>query len=306
MKKMMIIRPRSGLNNQIYCIIKGIILAHLTERDIYIDGFQKDYKNMNNLIPIDNVINIYHLQNIIYKYQLNVKIENKINNQFPIQKIKCPTNIPMCLVKNTLLIIKSDENNSIMNIDIETPTSSDIPQEYESVFLNILNELEFTNYFINIAKEVKEQLNFNKYACVHLRLENDAIKHLAENSIFDFNDINGIYKTKYLMEYDFYKKYQNNIYVCTGLSDKDENYTFYQKMKKHFQWKDKTDIQHSFYNEQNDREVLAIVDYIIAKDATVFLGCDWSSFSININRIYKKNNKVTKIIDIWNMIKNFN
>ena len=77
-------------------------------------------------------------------------------------------------------------------------------------------------------------------------------------------------------------------------------------MKKHFQWKDKTDIQHSFYNEQNDREVLAIVDYIIAKDATVFLGCDWSSFSININRIYKKNNKVTKIIDIWNMIKNFN
>lgn len=302
----MILRPRSGLNNQIYALIKGIIFAHITNRNLYIDGFQKDYRNMNNLISIDKIINIDNLQKTIYENKLTVKIENNINSIFPIQKIKSPPNIEIHNLLNILSLLQSDENNSIVNIDIESPASGNIPQEYEPIYLNILSELEFTSYFINIANEIKKQLNFNKYACIHLRIENDAIKHLSENSIFNINDMNGFYKTKYLMEIDFYKKYLNNVYVCTGLNNQDENYLFYQKLKEKFHWKDKTDIQHPFYNEQNDRELLAIVDYIIAKDANSFLGCDWSSFSININAIYKKNNKLSKLIDIWNLVKQFN
>ena len=39
-KKNLIIRPRCGLTNQLTCIAKGIIYAHITNRDLFIDNFQ--------------------------------------------------------------------------------------------------------------------------------------------------------------------------------------------------------------------------------------------------------------------------
>ena len=55
------------------------------------------------------------------------------------------------------------------------------------------------------------------------------------------------------------------------------------KILKKYNLMDKNDLLLSIDLENNNykcRELYGIIDYLIAKDSSYFVGCDWSSFSI--------------------------
>jgi len=94
---------------------------------------------------------------------------------------------------------------------------------------------------------------------------------------------------------DLYKNY--NIYASTSLGLNDNiNNDFYEEIKKKYNLIDKSDLIKDF-KDNNYREILAIIDIIIAKDSELFIGTDWSSFSCNIHHTHIINDKKSILID---------
>ena len=302
-KRVLVIRPRCGLTNQLSCIAKGIILAHISNRDLYIDNFQLDYRNYDNFMNIKNIINVQHLQNFLYSNGIFVSIENKIINS-DIKKIETFTNEDIYFIKNIMKLIFHKNNIMIPVLDIDNPISSEIPPEYEEILNNIIQNIEFTDGLKNIATNIIQSLNLNNYTCIHLRIENDAIDYMTKFSSMDYLDINKIYVYKYIEETNFFELNRNNIYICTSLSDKDINYPYYLEIKEKYGLKDKNDIEYFKTSDENYRELLAIIDYMIAKKSHFFLGCDWSGFSLYIKHNHVLENKYVKLINIFESIKN--
>ena len=312
-KKILIIRPRCGLTNQLTCIAKGIIYAHITNRDLFIDNFQIDYRDYNNFINVYDIINIEKLQKIINNLNLNVTIKKSIILNDIIKKINTFTDTKIYFLKDIIPILFYEENNNIINLDIDNPISCVIPDEYEIILQELMIEIDFVEQLKNISNNIIKKLNLNNYTCIHLRLENDAINYINEFSKLGYDNTNIVYKAKYLLEYMFFNNNVNNTYICTSLKEDDINFNFYKELKLKFNLKDKNDIINEIINENNNlfktencRELYGIIDYLIAKNASYFLGCDWSGFSIYINYYYKKYNKYSKLINIWNSIKNMN
>ena len=302
-KRVLVIRPRCGLTNQLSCIAKGIILAHISNRDLYIDNFQLDYRNYDNFMNIKNIINVQHLQNFLYSNGIFVSIENNIINS-DIKKIETFTNEDIYFIKNIMKLIFHKNNIMIPVLDIDNPISSEIPPEYEEILNNIIQNIEFTDGLKNIATNIIQSLNLNNYTCIHLRIENDAIDYMTKFSSMDYLDINKIYVYKYIEETNFFELNRNNIYICTSLSDKDINYPYYLEIKEKYGLKDKNDIEYFKTSDENYRELLAIIDYMIAKKSHFFLGCDWSGFSLYIKHNHVLENKYVKLINIFESIKN--
>lgn len=311
-KKLLIIRPRCGLTNQLSCIAKGIIYSHITNRNLYIDNFQIDYRDYENFKNINEIINIKKLQNTINKLNLNVIIENNIyynlsnnsNKIYEIKKINTFTNIEIYFLQDIIPIIFHEENNSIINLDIDNPISCVIPEEYNLILYEIMIEIDFVEELKNISNNIINKLNLKNYTCIHLRLENDAINYINKFTNIGYDNVNKIYKEKYLLEDIFFKNNKNNVYVCTSLCKDDINFDFYNDLKSKFNLKDNNDfINDNFITYNNCREIYGIIDYLIAKNANYFLGCDWSGFSLYINYYYTKNNKYSKLIDISESIK---
>ena len=312
-KKLLIIRPRCGLTNQLSCIAKGIIYSHITNRNLYIDNFQVDYRDYENFKNINDIINIKKLQNTINKLNLNVIIENNIyydlsnninNKIYEIKKINTFTDIEIYFLEDIIPIIFHEENNSIINLDIDNPISCIIPYEYNLILYEIMIEIDFIEELKNISNNIINKLNLKNYTCIHLRLENDAINYINKFTNIGYDNVNKIYKEKYLLEEFFFKNNKNNVYICTSLCKDDINFDFYNDLKSKFNLKDKNDfINDNFITYNNCREIYGIIDYLIAKNANYFLGCDWSGFSLYINYYYTKNNKYSKLIDISETIK---
>jgi hypothetical protein len=296
--KLLIIRPRCGLTNQLSCIAKGIIYAHITNRNLYIDNFQIDYRDYENFKNINEIINIKKLQNTINNLNLSVIIQNNISDN-EIKKINTFRNIEIYFLEDIIPIIFHEENNSIINLDIDNPISSIIPDEYNLILYKIIIEIDFIEEFKNFSNNIIKNLNLTNYTCIHLRLENDAINYINKFTNIGYDNVNKIYKEKYLLENIFFENNKNNVYVCTSLCKDDINFDFYNDLKSKFNLKDKND----FINNNNYREIYAIIDYLIAKNANYFLGCDWSGFSLYINYYYTTNNKYSKLIDISETIK---
>jgi hypothetical protein len=302
-KRVLVIRPRCGLTNQLSCIAKGIIWAHMSNRDLYIDSFQLDYRDYDNFMNIKQIINIQHLQNFLYSNGIFVSIENNIFKS-DIKKIETFTTEDIYFIKDIISLIFHKDNISIIALDIDNPISSEIPPEYEKTLYDIIQNIEFTEGLKNIAINIIQSLNLNNYTCIHLRIENDALDYMKQFSTMDYLDINKIYVSKYIEETDFFELNRNNIYICTSLSEKDINYPYYLEIKEKYGLKDKNDIEYFKDSTENYRELLAIIDYMIAKKSHYFLGCDWSGFSLYIKHNHMLENKYVKIINIFESIKN--
>ena len=312
-KKVYILEPRSGLCNQLCCISIGIVLGHKYNRDIYFNKFQIDYKNENNLIDIDKIINIKYLNKYI-KEDLKLKVNiyenlNKIDMK-KIKNIKLINNLKINEIKDIDMILKMDENINIDVLNIKNPIS--IYLEDEDYLLNekIKSNIKFHHQFIDNAKKIRNHFKLNHYCCVHIRMEDDAIQFmmslLKKN---DFSKINDIYRNIYLNEIKRLQSLNMNIYICTSLGIY-ENYNnvFYKILKKEYNLIDKNDLLNlidinGVTKGLKKRELYGIVDYIIAQESSYFIGCDWSSFSITLKYNHMIKNKQNKLLYIWDLCK---
>jgi len=307
-KKILIIRPKYGLCNQLKSISKGIIFAIISNRDIFFDKFQLDYRDENNSCDFKEIIDINHLQQIILNNNLSVKILESLPNSNQWKKIITYSNENISMIKNFIPLLKNNENDSHFFLDIDNPISSDIPNEYEKILQIIDLNLKFSDKYIKIANDIKKQLNLNNnYISIHLRLEDDALNFIKNiDSNFLLNLVNEVYKEKYLNAIGEALCEGMPIYVCTSLSiDNNSNNDFYKEIKDKYKLIDKNNLINIDSSKKCDsREIYGIIDFIIAKDAKYFIGCDWSSFSIYLEQHHKNKNNFTKLIDIYKFFEN--
>jgi hypothetical protein len=306
-KKFLIIRPKYGLCNQLYSISKGIILGIISNRDIIFNGFQLDYRNIENICNFNEIIDINYLQYLLDNSNLNLKIYSDINVDS--KKIITNSNIEISYIKNFIPLLFESENLDEKYLDIDNPISFNIPIEYDHIIKYIDFNIKFTEKYINLSNKVKQHLGLNNYICIHLRLENDGINYLYDTHLkdkknnFDKNYVNDKCKELFKNEISTLHSINNNkIYICTSLIiDNNDNNQYYNDLKKIYNLIDKNDIiQLPEINEVcNCREIYAIIDFLIAKDSMYFIGTDWSSFSIYIylNHIYS--NKNANMIKLW-------
>jgi hypothetical protein len=304
-KKVLIIRPKYGLCNQLKSISKGIIFAMISNRDIFFDKFQLDFRDENNSCDFKDVIDIDYLQKIIFKANINIKIYESFREKESKKwkKIKILTNENISLIKDFIPLLELNENKDEFYLDIDNPISSIIPYEYENLFKYLDLNLKFNDKFISIANTIKTKLHLNNYISIHLRLEDDALNFIRDiDKTVSLDLINDVYKNKYLDAIGEALCLGQNIYICTSLGiDSNKNNDFYSEIKKKYNLIDKNDIMSLDSNSKCDcREIYGIIDFIIAKDSSYFIGCDWSSFSLYLEQFHKKNNTPNKLIDIYN------
>jgi len=308
LKKVFIVTPRFGLCNQLYSITKGIIYSHIYKRDIYFDGFQVDYKNINNLYPIDSIINIDKINEILKEFNIDVCILKEIPKE-KIQNIDSndiPDNKNLCHIDNIIDILNVEKYKNIDYLCIENPISSHIPEEYY-IINNKLNTLHtnvfFTDTFIKSSNMIKQKLDLKDYCCIHLRLEDDSIDYMMKFCNLSFDKINEKFIDKYIIEFEKLKLFKYKIYICSSLGIQDnKNNELYIKLKKKYNLLDKNDFIDMNHTLEN-RELYAIIDFIIAKDSKYFIGCDWSSFSNYIYTSHINNNKYAKNLNLYSDIK---
>lgn len=300
-KKYLIITPKNGLCNQLSSISIGIVLGLISNRDVIFKSFQLDYKNINNVCKFDQVIDIINLQKKLINNGIKIRIYSDINIKG--DNIIINTYEDIASIKNFIEFLFKEENKNIQYLEVGSPLSCNIPSEYQKI-LNFINlNIKFSDKYINIAKIIKKKLNLEYYSCVHLRLEDDSINFMKElSNNLSFDEINKIYKEKYMEEFEILKKTNQKIYVCTSLSiNENINNNFYNFLKKNYGIVNKNDIIQ--INENSCREIYGIIDFIIAQDSLYFVGSDWSSFSLYIYSLHKNSNKDAKLLNIWNSIK---
>ena len=299
---MFIISPRLGLCNQLQTIVKGILLSIKYKRNIYIHKFQIDLKS-GNLCDINSILDIESintfLQNVIKSpirilNTIDENITNSLNNYY-LPNIDYSKIQGISYINDTI-----DSNNhmgiiylgNIVNLDIYKSFNY-LWEDYndKNMYYFIMANLKFNDIFYKIKDYVKQELNLTKFNCVHLRIEDDALNHFAycyKLSVEEYN--------RELINF-----YNNNInmirhsktYVCSGMLEFDNkiNFDYYNNlMKNNSLLCDKKNIQLDPYYLHN-RELIAIIDLLIAYDSDYFIGCYISSFSQVIKCHHAYNNK---------------
>ena len=301
-KNILIIDLTSGLCNQLNTIAKSIILAEIFGRNIYFNSFQIHYNINDNKMDFNKIINVDKLQENINKLNLNVIIHKKLDIN-PIEIIQFNSNIQKYTsIEDYISLIKKQDHIKYLNI--ESSTLPVIPEKYKTILDSIVLDIHFNDKFINFASRIKETFNLNNYICVHLRMEDDCLNYMAAllNNL-SLKEIENIYKDIYTKELEKISKYNVKIYICSSLCIYENNNNhFYKELKKKYNLIDKNDLLLSINLENNNhkcRELYGIIDYLIAKDSTYFVGCDWSAFSISLYNNHMFHKKNTTLLNLW-------
>lgn len=302
--KIFVLEPRSGLCNQLNCIAIGLILGSIYNRNIYFNGFQVDYSNEYILNDFVNVIDINHLNRLLNQHNINTKIIDKIDENIDSVKVLETDNKLINDIKNIFTFIKSYNNLDNDIINLKNPISTYIPEEMNNFYNFIKLNIKFNDKYINIANQIIEKYKLHNFCCIHLRMEDDAIKFTQKKlDKLDTNLVNDIYKQTYINEIEIISKLDVNIYICTSLGMSDNiNNLFYKVIKKQYNLIDKYEFMKDielYDSNFNHRELYGIIDYLIALKSTYFIGCDWSSFSIAIKNNHEYHKKDYNLLNIW-------
>jgi len=301
---MFIVSPRYGLCNQLQTIVKGILLGIKYNRNVYINKFQMDLDNNNKLCDINSILDIENinlfLQNSI---KTNIKLLNAIdlNIKKNLFNYCLPTidydNIQSISYINDIIELNETMEiiylGNIISLNINQSFNYDYDDYSNSNFYYlIMNNIKFNEIFYKLKEYIKQELQLINFNCVHLRIEDDALKHFASCYNLPVQDYNQKLLNFYNEKINLLDK--NKIYICSGMLEFNNNINidYYNYIMKNNELLcDKKNITLDGYYLKN-RELVAIIDLLIAYDSNYFIGSFISSFSQVIKNyfIYKKKN----------------
>jgi len=296
---MFIISPRCGLCNQLQTIVKGILLGIKYNRNIYIDNFQinlytEELCNINKILNIDK-INDYLSSINITNCKILTDIDNNIMDN--ISEYNLPnidySNIFFIKSLNSTIEDNIDNNiiylGNIVSLCIYESFNYKI-NDYTNLYYLILSNIIFHDDFYKMKNIIKDSLNLIDYTTIHLRIEDDAINCFSQYFKLTVDE----YNKKLLLFYDNnLKNIKQNIYICSGILHyaNNINYDYYINLVINNDLiLDKNNIPIDNYY-LNNRELIAIVDLLIAYDSNEFIGCAHSTFSLCIKSYFNCNNK---------------
>ena len=230
-----------------------------------------------NLIKGDPSFGRY--KNIYLKYEIFDNIISNVIEEIHNEKL---TNDIVIDISN------SEYKFEFINLNDLTKTN------YRHIYENIWKNIKYTDTFNNLAFNITKNIDKKKINVIHLRVEEDAIKHWSKINNMSYNSFKSLINRKYI---NIIKKYMNKsdkiiILSYSVVNDVvnfliSNNYDF-MVTNKHFE----------------NRERNAIVDLLVSRVCNnIFVGClnnekqNGSTFSNYISKILDKS--VMKIgIDI--------
>lgn len=295
-----IVQPKLGLCNQIKTIVNAILLGHKYRRDIYIDNFQANCGDNGSLCDINIVLDLDKMNQFLNENNINIKILKTIDESVK-EKIELLENIDYNSIQNILFITDIIENNlhkSYLNIGNPVSVSVDSTfgcsvLDHESIYWKLSNNIKFHENFYNLKNKIKDELKLNNYVSIHMRIEDDAIHFFSHCYRLTSDDYNDKLLNFYLKHVDENKERQIYITSAVPYFNNSRNQTFYNDLlKNNDNLYDKKNIFIDEYYLKN-RELLAIIDLLIAYDSEKFIGSFISSYSQNIQTYLKCNGKET-------------
>ena len=195
-----------SINTNNYCNIDQVINInkinnYLSQHKIFIVDSKNFIFNVDCAYVIDNNTKILDVTEEIQLFALNnevlipnnkelFKSELEVNKEY-LLIIKYNLNNgyfeEKCLIKNNKLITEINYNFKHLDFNIYSVVGLK-----DKFFWDILQNIEFCDDFVEKANNIKntvKDLNYNKINCIHLRLEEDFIKHYSENLQMDKNEI---------------------------------------------------------------------------------------------------------------------
>lgn len=283
---MFIVSPRVGLCNQLQTIVKGVLLGIKYNRNIYIDRFQINLYD-GNTCDINEILDISKINQYLITKNISIKILSEIDTNIinNISEFKLP-HLDYSVIEYSYYINNFIEDNlnmeviylgNIISLCIHKSFNY-IYGDYSNLYHLIMSNIVFNYKFYQIKTEIKKHLNLINYTSMHLRVEDDFVKHCSEYLNMNLNE----YNKALLLNYDIHiKNITTNIYVCSGILNYDNtlNYDYYINLRTtHKLLCDKSNIYIDDYILKN-RELIAIIDLLIAYDSDEFIGHKISSFS---------------------------
>jgi hypothetical protein len=301
---MFIISPRFGLCNQLQTIALGIALSIKYNRNIYINKFQIDLKS-GVLTDINNILDLKEMNNFLqYTIKTPIKILNEIDSNIinKLEKYYLP-NIDYTKISHMTYINDEIELNKNMEIIyLSNIVQLDVFKSFNYIWDDysdnnlynlILSNIKFNQIFYKLKDNIKQELKLTKFNSIHLRIEDDAIICFSPCYNLPIEKYNEKLLNFYNNNIKNLSQDQSNTYICSGMLEFDNkiNFNYYNDlMKNNSLLCDKKNIKLDAYYMHN-RELIAIIDLLIAYDSDFFVGCHISSFSLAIKCRRAFNNK---------------
>ena len=225
---MFIISPRIGLCNQLQTIVKGILLAIKYNRNIYIDKFQIDLES-NRLADIHDILDINKM-NVFLKdvIKTHIVILNTLNTNIysNLDKYKLPNvdynNIPYSTyINDDIELNKHMEiiylGNIVSLCIFKSFNYSWVDYSSDNLYHVIMNNIKFNQIFYKLKDYIKQELNLTNFNCIHLRIEDDAIKHFSHCYNLSCDEYNRNLINFYNNNITCISEDKKPIYICSGM-----------------------------------------------------------------------------------------
>jgi hypothetical protein len=292
----------SGLLNQFWSLVNGILIGHCVGRQIMVDKFYPDY-NQNKTIPIQDIIDIQALNCLIAELGLKTHVTTNVidANWMPSQYINPTKKTFECSDFISTLAFLQLEDEKYIDI---SDTFSDVifkqncDARIQQLFKRLISDIKFTKQVCDVIDYIKQSIGiFGEYKAVHLRLEDDIIKLRPYPQMTEKQYGDSVYE-KYKECFSHHFKPTDAIFVSSHLSKSPNIYNYvldelrstYPKMTLTNSWRN------MFPKFPQGRDIDALIDYLLCMDAELFVGYGFSTFSQAIKFAYDNKNKLSIIL----------
>jgi hypothetical protein len=284
----------SGLFNQIISLVNGILIGYSLNRNIVVSGFYPDY-NAQNKIKLSEIINMTHLNNLLKIEDINITVLDQAPspnitwargpNFNPTKKQYLNGNPDWCFTKMAEELYQEQDVYVDMGDTFTFFLFRHNPDEWLSgLFVRLLIGIKYSPNILSIVSKCNHILQLkSNYSSIHLRLEDDFLFHRPDKSVPEI--VYGeMIKNKYLDVIPRYFSQSEDIYLCTFLLKKQNQYNFFPNyLKNKYQgmkfWKNPDFYWRNSITVARGREIDALIDYLICLGSSKFLGYNGSTFS---------------------------
>jgi hypothetical protein len=275
----------SGLINQMWSLVNGILLGHCTGKHIVVSGFYADY-NQNRTVPIQDLIDIPALNCLIVKLGLHTHVTTHLNDvTWKPSNYMNPTKTLYsdCGFIDTIAFLKSESDKYIDISDTfcDNMFRKNSDERYQHLFTDLISGLIFSTEVKEIVNYIKLSVGIpSSYKAIHLRLEDDIIKLRPFKDISEQEYGDSVYQ-KYKGLFQAFFDSNDTIFVATHLIKSENRYNYvinelksiYPKMVMTNNWREQ------FPKFHLGRDIDALIDYALCLDSNFFIGYGFSTFS---------------------------
>jgi hypothetical protein len=291
-----------GLINQFINLVNGITLCNPIGRHIF-DPYFLPYYDSVDWIPLSKIIDINHLNGILASADFTTRI---ITDELVGQRewIKPDYYNKVCLTDSRIKILEKLSQETNQYVDIGDVFSASIEKDVhiDKFELEFFKNIKFVPQFQDALDYIQNNYLGQRYNVVHLRLEDDFVR-----PFWSFFHKTHTYQEYTMLLLNRYLEHMNNmflstdkIYIATHLSKGlyENNYVIdlirekYPNIITSVPWRDHVSLPQG-------REIDAIVDYTIGRNAEKFIGMFASTFSILISKVNQSRGKNTEIVSLF-------